>query len=71
MKLINTTMKNLLLLLITAFILTSCSSQGYSPAFEANHVFKTNAEKYTYLSKKYNIKPLHYFIECDEDSTEY
>lgn len=53
-------MKNLLLLLITAFILTSCASQGYSPAFEANHVFKTDTEKYTYLSNKYNIPSLYY-----------
>lgn len=62
-------MKNLLFLLITAFVLTSCSSQGYSPAFEADHVFKNDTEKYIYLSTKYDIRSLYYFTECDKDTT--
>lgn len=50
-------MKNLLFLLTLSFILSSCASQGYSPAFEANHVFKTDTEKWTYLSEKYQPDP--------------
>jgi len=47
-------MKALLSLLFSAFIFTSCYSKGYSPAFEADHVFNLESEKYSYLSKKYN-----------------
>lgn len=60
-------MKNLLFLLILSFILSSCASQGYSPAFEADHVFKNDTEKYTYMSNKYKLPP-YYHIACDEDT---
>lgn len=63
-----TNMKTILLLLFIAFIINNCSSKGYLPAFEADHVFKTEVEKWTYLSTKYHL-PLFYHDACDEDST--
>jgi len=63
-------MKALLSLLFSAFIFTSCSSQGYSPAFEADHVFKTEVEKWTFHTDKFGITPF-YFDACDEDTSGY
>jgi hypothetical protein len=44
--------------------LSACSHSGYSPAFEADRFFKSDTEKYIYLSKKYEsvIHPLYYII---------
>ncbi len=58
------------LLLIITFFLSLFSSPGYTPAFEADHVFKTEVEKRTYLSTKYHL-PSYYHDACDEDTTGY
>jgi len=49
-----------LLILILTFFLSLFSSPGYNPAFEADHVFKSNTEKYTFLAKKFKIPSLYY-----------
>ncbi|MCC6865408.1 MAG: hypothetical protein IT280_04545 [Ignavibacteria bacterium] len=55
-------MKSICIVLICMLQFACGSNSGYSPAFEADRVFKTEIDKLTYLSKKYEIPSFYFTI---------